>query len=319
MFKALTSQITYGIRTTEADMGGKVFVKSFSISKMNFASYSCQTQHLRDTCIHYSSCLVPSLGIPKVTSSDEESLSLCLLRNGWRNESGILELVAGLSTTAALTALKLEVMQKLNVLGGTFSDSDTVSVLSNACPSMVASKIFHISAPSTITPSAGLQREWYSRTQFSVQEFKLITLNGPSLSSDVAETFWAHPTTNIYKGVNISNCAKINITIVASKGSVISWYLKPESAQAAGNTVKYGHELGYYATGPVFKSHKYCIPHGNYRFVAKSRLVSGWGSIGTFSVSCQQFERLEGNIFYLQKQCKPLLTKKICFQLRHAS
>ena len=133
-----------------------------------------------DTCIHYSSCSVPSLGIPKTTSSDEESLSLCLLRNGWRNESGILELVAGLSTTAAVTALKLEVMQKLNVLGGTFLDSDTVSVLSNACPSMVASKIFHISAPSTITPSAGLQREWYSRTQFSVQEFKLITLNGPS-------------------------------------------------------------------------------------------------------------------------------------------
>ena len=134
--------------------------------------------------------------------------------------------------------------KKLNVLGGTFLDSDTVSALSNACPSMVASKIYHISAPSTTTPSAGLQREWYSRTQFSVQEFKLMTLNDPSLSSDVAEMFWAHPTTNTYKGINISNCAKINITIVASEGSVISWYMKPESAQAADNTVKYGHELG---------------------------------------------------------------------------
>ena len=81
-FRASTSQIKYGIRTVEANIGGKVFVKSFSISKMNLASYSCQTQHLRDTCIHYSSCSVPSLGIPKTTSSDEEALSLCLLRNG---------------------------------------------------------------------------------------------------------------------------------------------------------------------------------------------------------------------------------------------
>ena len=140
-----------------------------------------------------------------------------------------------------------------------------------------------------------------------------MTLHDPSLSSDVAEMFWAHPTTNTYKGINISNCAKINITIVASKGSVISWYLKPESAQAASNTVKYGHELGYYATGPVFKSHKYCIPHGNYRFVAKSRLSSGWGSIGSFSVSCQQFERLGGKHILPQQAMQAAINQENLF------
>ena len=111
--------------------------------------------------------------------------------------------------------LQLEVMQKLNVLGGTFSDSDTVSVLSNACPSMVASKNFsYICTLNHNSFCWSPARVVLSYTIFS-RSLNLMTLHVlPFLNLFIR---FGHIQLRIFTKVNISNCAKINITIVCPK------------------------------------------------------------------------------------------------------
>ena len=312
-FKASSTEVRYGLRIANAILHGIIRLKSIQVSKMSSKTYSCQTSHLRNQCIHYDKCTAASTGIPTPLASDQDALSLCLLRNQWKNETEIGVEVADLTTSEAVNALKSLIVDKLNALGGEFLLTDTTATLTHACPSVVASKIYYVDASATTTSSAGLQEETFLEDQFSVQEFIVDIISEPTFTSTSVETLWAQVNPNIYRGVNISSCAKINVTISAAAAETVSWHLVPFPLQADYKTVKYGHDVGHYGAGGLFATHKYCIPHGTYRFVARSTVTSGWGTTGSFSVACQQFKNLGGTTILTPQLMQAVINQENLF------
>ena len=106
-FKASSTEVRYGLRIANAILHGIIRLKSIQVSKMSSKTYSCQTSHLRNQCIHYDKCTAASTGIPTPLASDQDALSLCLLRNQWKNETEIGVEVADLTTSEAVNALKV--------------------------------------------------------------------------------------------------------------------------------------------------------------------------------------------------------------------
>ena len=68
-------------------------------------------------------------------------------------------IVEGLTDNEAVNALKALVVENLNNLGGSFLVSDAVATLTDACPSVTASKLYYIDGSAASVSSAGLQKK----------------------------------------------------------------------------------------------------------------------------------------------------------------
>jgi hypothetical protein len=283
--------VEYGVLFDGPSIGSQFEITRISINKMEAGSYGCAAQHLQQRCMLFNKCEFPSAGLPKSSAAnDKNKLSLCLLRNGWKNSSQLAQL--------QLSDMRDLLVSHLLAFGENVVENDeSINTLISMCPSMVGAKLYSSKTNTIVRSTNGAGAFPNDLLQLHLHDhFTIETSSGVLFDSPTTETMWTRLSPGVFRGVNVSACAIVEISISAHDGSVVSWYVRPVQPISGYPTKRYGHTNGFYPSGKLSVTHKYCLPHGTYRFVALSTSGIGWSSKGFYGVTCRKFAHLGGQI-----------------------